>query len=93
MRPRWMEAGGNATLGLEMVLSALFGFFGGQWLDGKLGTAPYLASLGFFFGIAAAIRALFRATKRMQRATETDGFKASQTDRPARFALEQKEGR
>lgn len=42
------------------------GFFGGRWLDEKFGTAPYLVSFGFVFGIAAAIKALMRAHAEMQ---------------------------
>lgn len=74
-----------------MVLSVLFGLFVGRWLDGKLGTEPWIAFAGFGFGIAAAIRALLRALREMQRETAKDGFRESQTDRPARFALDQQD--
>jgi hypothetical protein len=57
-----------------MVFSIVFGFLGGQWLDGKFGTKPYLTLLGFFFGVVAGFRAVYRAAKRMQRDTEKDGF-------------------
>jgi hypothetical protein len=57
-----------------MVLSIVFGFVGGRWLDGKFDTAPYLALLGFFLGVIAGFRSVYRAAKRMQRDTEKDGF-------------------
>lgn len=79
------------TIGLEVVLSIVFGFLGGRWLDGKLGSEPWLLIVGTAFGVAAATRFLWRASKRMQAMTERDGFKTSSTGRSARFALEQKE--
>jgi F0F1-type ATP synthase assembly protein I len=93
MRPDWRPTGGFSTVGLEMALSVLFGTLAGQWLDGKLGTSPWLLIAGVFFGAAAAGRFLWRAARRMQKATEKDGFDPSHTGRPARFALEEKERR
>lgn len=90
MRPDWRASGGMATVGMEIVLSVLFGFLGGRWLDGRWGTAPWLAIIGLVFGLLTAARFLYRAAQRGQRAMGRDGFKASQTDRPARFRLDQK---
>jgi len=39
------------------------GYFGGGWLDRKLGTAPWLTYIGFLAGIGAAIKALVRVTR------------------------------
>jgi ATP synthase protein I len=58
--------GGVGTLGLEVVLSILFGLFGGQWLDGRFGTTPWLTLIGSGFGLAAAVRAVLRQTRRMK---------------------------
>lgn len=63
----WRGVGSVGTIGLEIVLSIAFGFFGGRWLDEKLGTAPYLAGIGFVFGLAAAVKAVMRAHAQMQR--------------------------
>lgn len=92
-RNRWAEwkgVGSYGTIGLEMVLSVLFGLFVGRWLDGKLGTEPYIMLCGFGLGVAAAVRALLRSLREMKRETARDGFRESETDRPARFALEQR---
>ncbi len=78
------------AVGLEIVLSIALGFFGGRWLDEKFGTAPYLAVLGFVFGLATAGRFLWRAAQRMKARTETDGFRNADAGRSARFALDQK---
>lgn len=62
----WRGVGSFGTIGLEIVLCVAFGFFGGRWLDEKFGTAPYLAGLGFVFGLAAAIKSVMRAHAEMQ---------------------------
>jgi F0F1-type ATP synthase assembly protein I len=55
-----------STIGLDLVASVLVGFFGGRWLDGKLGTDPWLGLLGLAFGIGAAIRSLTRGMREMK---------------------------
>ncbi len=37
-----------------MLAAPIIGFLVGYWLDGKLGTDPYLKGVGALFGIAAA---------------------------------------
>ncbi|MGZ6988308.1 MAG: AtpZ/AtpI family protein [Thermoanaerobaculia bacterium] len=69
MRDEYKAVGSWGTLGLEIVLSVMIGFFGGRWLDGKLGTDPYLSVLGFFFGCGAAVKSLLRTMKEMQAVT------------------------
>lgn len=87
MRPHLKAAGSYGTVGLELVFSIVFGFLAGRWLDGRFGTEPTLTLIGFFFGLAAAIRSLWRAAARMKRETETDGFSDKHTNRDARFAM------
>ena len=65
----WKASGSYGTIGLELVLCILVGLFGGRWLDGKLGTEPWLAVVGFFFGLAAGAKAIHRGYKEMQQAT------------------------
>ncbi len=64
MKENWKATGGYGTVGLELALSVLFGFFGGRALDNWLGTGPWLAVIGLGFGIATAIRFLYRALQR-----------------------------
>jgi ATP synthase protein I len=64
--------GDYGTVGLELVLSILLGFFGGRWLDGKLGTNGWLTVIGFLFGTAAGFRSLYRAAVRMRKETEAE---------------------
>jgi F0F1-type ATP synthase assembly protein I len=83
-----------ATVGLEVVLSVLFGFLVGRWLDGKFATSPYIAIAGFVFGLATAARFLVRAARRMKAETQKDGFREADAGRAARYALDHgKDGR
>jgi len=59
--------GGVGTLGLEVALSIVVGLFGGQWLDGRFETSPWLTLVGSGFGLAAAIRAIARQMRIMKK--------------------------
>jgi hypothetical protein len=72
MKQEYRGAGGFATLGLEIVLCVLVGFFGGRWLDEKFHTEPWLSVFGFVSGCGAAVKALLRAMKEMQAITERE---------------------
>lgn len=72
MQQNWKGIASYATVGLEFGLSLLLGLFAGRWLDQKLGTGPWLAILGFGFGIAAGYRAIYRAAKAANREAEAE---------------------
>lgn len=52
-----------STVGMSFVLAIVFGFGGGHWLDGRMGTGPWLAFLGFFLGLAAGVLNVYRVLK------------------------------
>ena len=66
---QWKAVGSYGTIGLEVVLCMLAGLFLGQWIDRKVGTAPWLAVIGFFLGAAAGGKAIWRGWKEMQAET------------------------
>jgi F0F1-type ATP synthase assembly protein I len=43
------------TLGLQLSLTVIVFFFLGKWLDGALGTAPWLMLSGIFVGIVGGM--------------------------------------
>ena len=53
-----------AQIGLELAASVLLGFWAGYWLDGKMGTSPWLMLGGAAGGMAAGfylvMKELFR---------------------------------
>ena len=57
-RKQLREAGRISSVGFEIVLATLLGFYGGQWLDGVFGTGPVLKWVGLAFGVAAGFRGL-----------------------------------
>jgi len=66
----WKGASRYGTVGLELVFSVLVGLFGGQFLDRRLHTTPWLTLVGVGYGIAAGIRGLYRAAERATREAE-----------------------
>jgi F0F1-type ATP synthase assembly protein I len=49
-----------AGLGLQMAVCIIGGLYLGQWLDGKLGTAPWLLISGVFLGAGASFYSMYR---------------------------------
>ena len=60
-----------AGLGLQLALSIVLFLFLGQWLDGKLGTYPWLTMLGVFVGAGAAFYGMYRRLMADQRREES----------------------
>jgi F0F1-type ATP synthase assembly protein I len=72
MKDEYKAVGSWGTLGLEIVLSILIGYFGGHWLDERFGTGPWISIVGFFFGCGAAGKAIHRTWKEMAAVTERE---------------------
>jgi ATP synthase protein I len=56
----WQLIGQLSTIGMSFVFALVLGFGAGYWLDGVLGTKPWLSFVGFFFGLAAGILNVYR---------------------------------
>ena len=52
-----------AQLGFSIACPMVAFIGGGAWLDGQLGTAPWLIFIGIFLGLLAAGGALYQLTK------------------------------
>jgi len=52
-----------ASVGFELAMAIVVGFFGGRWLDGVFETKPVLGYLGLLLGIFAGFRSLFVLAK------------------------------
>jgi F0F1-type ATP synthase assembly protein I len=81
VKQNWKGLGTYGTVGLEFALSVLFGLFVGTWLDKKLGTHGWLTLIGFFFGLAAGTRSLYRVFKQAQRELEREERRERQARR------------
>jgi ATP synthase protein I len=54
------KVGEYAGLGLQFAVSILVFLYGGQWLDRKLGTAPWCMIVGVFVGASLAFYSMYR---------------------------------
>jgi ATP synthase protein I len=56
-----------SSLGLQVALSIFIGYGVGRYLDGKFETNPWLTVVFFLLGVAAAIRNLGLAIKKLRK--------------------------
>ena len=56
----WQLIGQLSSIGMSFVFALVIGFGAGFWLDGVLGTKPWLTFVGFFFGVAAGVLNVYR---------------------------------
>ena len=61
------SAGQFAGHGLTFVIAILGGLYLGQWLDRKLGTAPWLLIAGVFIGAGASFYSMYSKLMAAQR--------------------------
>jgi ATP synthase protein I len=64
---RFYNALSASSVGLELGLSVVIGVLIGIWLDGRLGTTPWLMLLWLGVGLAAGFRGVLRAVRRADR--------------------------
>jgi F0F1-type ATP synthase assembly protein I len=60
-------AGALGGVPLILATGPLVGYFAGRWLDGRLGTAPWLQFVFLGLGFAAAVRAIVRLVRRARK--------------------------
>lgn len=70
MQTTWRLVGDALQLGASIVFAIFIGAGIGYWLDGKLGTFPYLSIIFFCFGVAAASRNVWREVSKQLRANK-----------------------
>ena len=56
-----------SVAGFQFTAAVLAGVFGGIWLDGKLGTSPWLTIVLVFLGAALGFYSLYRNLMKGQR--------------------------
>ncbi len=70
-------------VGGETAVSIAIGYLGGQWLDGALGTTPWLKWIGFVFGVVAGYRSLYRFAVQKPKSPTTSAPPPSPRHTPA----------
>lgn len=61
-----------SSAGLELGIAVGLGALFGAWLDGKLGTAPWMMLVFLILGLIAGFRGVLRAVARAERAAARD---------------------
>ena len=67
---RFFTAASAASVGIEMAVATTLGWGIGYWLDGRLGTEPWLMLVFLLCGVAAGFRGLIRAANEYKRSSE-----------------------
>jgi len=55
------------TVPLMLAAGPLVGYFGGRWLDGRLGSTPWLQYVFLALGFGAAVRYIVRVVRQATR--------------------------
>ena len=53
-----------SSVGIELAVAVLLGVFFGRWLDGKLGTTPWMMLVFLGLGFTAGMRSILRFVRR-----------------------------
>jgi ATP synthase protein I len=69
------------ALGIELAASTVIGLLGGQWLDGKLGTEPWLSIAGLVLGVIAGFKSLYQTAKKHAQNTAEKANDSDEQDR------------
>lgn len=67
---RWISI--LSTVGINIVVATLIGFFIGYYLDSLLGTKPWLMIIFLILGIITGFRNLFQTLSRVTKEEEKD---------------------
>ena len=54
----------TTTIGVELAVMSVAGFYAGRWLDQRLHTDPWLTAAGVLLGVAAGIWGVVQTLKR-----------------------------
>ena len=74
---RFYNALSASSVGLELGISVVIGVVFGLWLDGRLGTEPWMMLLFLGIGLVAGFRGVLRAVSRSDRAAKAEEAEAS----------------
>ena len=72
VKKMWGTAASTGAVGIEIAVAIGIGYFGGQYLDRKLGMTPWLTWVGFAAGVGASIKALIRVVRSYNKSLEQD---------------------
>lgn len=71
----WLDV---SIVGIQFPVAIAIGYFWGHWMDGALGTEPWLTIVFSLFGVVAGFVNLFRITMDATRAEEREAREDAQ---------------
>ncbi|HEX7506908.1 MAG TPA: AtpZ/AtpI family protein [Polyangia bacterium] len=77
----WGIAGSTGAVGIEIAVAISIGYFGGQYLDRRLGVAPWLTWVGFAAGVGASIKALVRVVRSYKKSLQAEANEEAKENR------------
>lgn len=72
------------TLGLQLAITVVAFFFIGRWLDGWLGTAPWLMLSGLALGVTGGMISFFRTVIALGKAEDREAEQRRKESRSER---------
>ena len=76
----WGVAASTDAVGLEIAVAIGIGYLGGQYLDRKLGVAPWFMWVGFAAGVGAGIKALVRVVRSYKKTLAEEAAEDDRSD-------------
>jgi ATP synthase protein I len=59
-----------SSVGLELAIAVILGLFFGRWLDGQLGTTPWMMIVWLIIGFTAGMKGVYRHVRISDREAE-----------------------
>ena len=78
--PRGLSGVDFAAIPFQLAISILAGVYAGQWLDRKLGSAPWLLIFGVFLGAGLSFYSIY--TKLMAAQAHDEAVQKAKRDEP-----------
>jgi ATP synthase protein I len=50
----------TTTIGVELSIAVVLGYYGGKYLDGRLGTEPWFLLAGVLLGLAVGVMGVYK---------------------------------
>jgi hypothetical protein len=61
------DFGRYGTVGIELIVAMAFGYYGGRWIDQKVGAGGWITGIGALFGVVVGFYSIWRAAQTMER--------------------------
>ena len=78
----WRTVGSTGFVGIQILLALWLGRIAGNWLDSKLGTAPWFKWVGTAMGVGVSIQLLVLVVRQYQKTSAAEDNQGQDHDGP-----------